>query len=129
MFRHMLDPFVLIGCYLPLLIITLSIVFFVLVLPILQAPNIAKMMKYARKCLKGDPELSRSGLRRRLRLHFAPNTGDQNMPFAAVFFIGIFLYAAIHYFNDLRNWIADHIVDSRIDRVINALWAEGADDY
>ncbi len=129
MFRHVLDPFVLIGCYLPLLIITLSIVFFVLVLPILQAPNIAKMMKYARKCLKGDPELSRSGLRRRLRLRFAPNAGNEDPPIASFVFLGILSYAAFRYFNDLRNWITDHVVDSRIDRVIDALWAEGADDY
>lgn len=129
MFRRMIDPFAFITCYLPLLVVTLSIVFFVIVLPILQAPSIEKIAKYARKCLKGDSELSRSGLRRRLRLRFAPNVGDSNISPATIIFIGFLFYWAFRYFNDVRNWIADHIVDSRIERVINALWAEGADDY
>lgn len=130
MWQNWLDP-VAIGCYLvPILLIILVCVLFV-ALPVLQVPSAETITRYARKHLKRNPYLSKGALRRMLKDRFVPAWAHDNprersevTRGAMLIFCGILITVIIYLMSDVRNYFALNLIEARIDRVIDRLWAD-----
>ena len=123
MFRRGFDPVAILTCVVPLFVVLASIGFLCFGLPYMQAPSADTICTYARKCVKRDPETVKSALRHRLVRKYAIREVDKP-PTEYGCLIGFGPLLLIHFYIDIRTWITNSIVESRIDRAIDRLWRE-----
>jgi hypothetical protein len=120
-----LSPAFLICAALPMLALAI-VCFLTFVLPVLQAPQPARIAQYVRKCLRVEPDLSKSELRRLVLVRFAPKLArypsDKPPSFILFGMFGMIFFAVANLFADLRNWIAESAVNKRIDREVDVAW-------
>ena len=123
MFGRGFDPVAVFTCFVPLVIVVAVIGFLCFGLPYMQAPRADTIYAYARKCVRNDPETVKSALRHRLVRRYGVREMDKP-PTEYGCLIGFGPLLLIHFYIDIRTWITNSIVESRIDRAIDRLWRE-----
>jgi hypothetical protein len=124
MWRGALDPARVVGCYLPMLVV-LAIGVLLMVLPVLAAPPATKITRYARKLVRGRPDASDDELRRILRARFLPDWATDKGPEANPMFGLAGMIAPM--FHGMRSYLLVQVVESRINRAIEAADADRDD--
>jgi hypothetical protein len=119
MWRRFFDPFALFACYLPMLLM-LGTCVLLIVLPALQAPRVASMVRYTRKVLRGRPDASDGELRRLLRARFLPDWATEKSPEVSgshVFLFGLSAFFVPVYF-EMRSYLLLQVMEERMTRAI-----------
>jgi hypothetical protein len=121
MWRNSHFFFPLFFCLLPLLVALAMTVLF-MVVPILQAPSVATLTRYARKLLRGRPDASDGELRRIMRARFLPDWATEKGPEvtpSGFFLFGLFAFITPMVIG-LRSYFLLEVMESRINRAIEA---------
>ena len=110
-------------CVVPLILVLGGTAYIFIGLQYMHAPSADTIYAYARKCVLRDEETVKSALRHRLvRRYSRRHMNRPPVEYGCLFGFGPLL--VLHFIVDIRNWISDSIVESRIDRAIERLWRE-----
>jgi hypothetical protein len=131
MLKHSSDLTCVVFVFLPILLLLAGCALVFVVLPMVRAPSIETLTRFARRRLRDDPDIVKSALHERMLQRFAPDLyskySDADAPAPTPCGAeGFLMYVLFHMVRDASNSITDNIVDSRIHKVLDRLW--GHDD-
>jgi hypothetical protein len=122
MWRHLLNPMTLACFLLPVFLLAAAVILLV-VLPVVQAPKLHRITRYARKYLNGRPGASESELRRILRERFVPEWATREAGPGTGLRYGM-AGVMVHLLVDVRSYFAVQVIEGRINTAIETVSRE-----